>query len=109
MKIDNPSLACALKLFTDLALNFYYPNVIEDIVLEKIDVVTRNISQFVKATYEIPTNRPPSEQLTNFKETGIFAKSLLSDELGLSIGGKFSKENFLYILQHLRIIHRIDK
>ena len=106
LKIDDSNLSCALTFFSDLALNFYYPDVIKDIVLEKIDVVTLNISQFVKAIYEIPTNRPRSEQLTKFKQNGMFAKSILS-KLGLKFEDEFSEEHFLDILEHLRIIHCI--
>ncbi len=106
LKIDETSLKDALTFFSDLALNFYFPAVIEDIVVEKIDVVTLNLSQLVTATYEIPTNRPQTKDQIEFKQTGVFSKSLLS-QLSLHLGNTFTKEHFIKILEHLKVIHCI--
>ena len=106
LKINISDLNDALLFFSDLALIFHYPEVIPDLVLENIDVITFPLSKFMMKSFLKSPNCPQMREETEFKKKGLFSKSFLKN---LSLGSRFTEDEFLKILKHLQIIHQVDE
>ena len=93
----------ALVYFNKAALLLYYPDDMPDLVLTKVDPLVSKLSQLVKASFITP-NRMLLAQCEEFRNTGVFNKSLLSEIFNTSQNSNaLSDDEFLKLLECLKI------
>ena len=109
LKINISDLNDALLFFSELALIFHYPEVIPDLVLENIDVITFPLSKFMIKSFLQSPDRPQTRQETEFKEKGLFTETFLKNLSLFKISSDFTEDIFLKILEYLQIIHQVDE
>ena len=93
----------ALAYFNKAALLLYYPNDMPDLVLTKVDPLVSKLSELVKASFITP-NRMLLAQCEEFRNTGVFHKSLLSEIFNTTQNSNvLSDDEFLKLLECLKI------
>lgn len=101
----------ALQLFSELALIFFFPEVLSEVVIDDLGVLTCSISRIIFSTIVPSTSQPQSEEQIAFRRTGICPKLLLSsickDFLPIKDPNIFTIDHFLDILQHLKVLHAL--
>ena len=92
----------ALNFLKDVALILYYPDDIPDLVLTKVDPVTKRLSRLIQASFLPPSSELEGES-KKLKDKGLFNKRFL-EELSDDQSKKYlSDDEFLKLLVSLKL------
>ena len=92
----------ALQFFTKVAMIFYFPEDIPDLVLTKMDPFISKLSKLVKASF-IPPKYCPSDESDKLRGKGLFHKSFLAKAFQDMKTDILQDEEFLKLLECLKI------
>ena len=92
----------ALEFFTKVAMIFYFPEHISDLVLTKMDPFIGKLSKLVKASF-IPPKYCPTEESNKLRKKGLFHKSFLAKAFRDMKTNILQDEEFLKLLECLKI------
>ena len=92
----------ALEFFTKVAMIFYFPEDIPDLVLTKMDPFIGKLSKLVKASF-IPPKYCPTEESSKLHKKGLFHKSFLAKAFRDMKTDILQDEEFLKLLESLKI------
>ena len=92
----------ALQFFTKVAMIFYFPEDIPDLVLTKMDPFIGRLSKLVKASF-IPPKYCPTEESSKLRKKGLFHKSFLAKAFLDMRTDILQDEEFLKLLECLKI------
>ena len=92
----------ALEFFTKVAMIFYFPEDIPDLVLTKMDPFIGKLSKLVKASF-IPPRYCPDEESIKLRKKGLFHKSFLAMAFQDMKTNILQDEEFLKLLECLKI------
>ena len=92
----------ALQFFTKVAMIFYFPEDIPDLVLTKMDPFIGKLSKLVKASF-IPPKYCPTEESSKLRKKGLFHKSFLAKAFRDMKTNILQDEEFLKLLECLKI------
>ena len=92
----------ALQFFTKVAMIFYFPEDIPDLVLTKMDPFIGKLSKLVKASF-IPSKYCPTDESDKLREKGLFHKSFLAKAFQDMKTNILKDEDFLKLLECLKI------
>ena len=92
----------ALEFFTKVAMIFYFPEDIPDLVLTKMDPFIGKLSKLVKASF-IPPKYCPTDKSSKLRKKGLFHKSFLNKVFRDMKKDILPDEGFLKLLECLKI------
>ena len=92
----------ALQFFTKVAMIFYFPEDIPDLVLTKIDPFIGKLSKLVKASF-IPPKYCPTDESSKLHKKGLFHKSFLTEIFEDMKTNILPDEELLKLLECLKI------
>ena len=92
----------ALQFFTKVAMIFYFPEDIPDLVLTKMDPFIGKLSKLVKASF-IPPKYCPTDESSKLHNKGLFHKSFLAMAFQDMKTDILPDEGFLKLLECLKI------
>ena len=92
----------ALEFFTKVAMIFYFPEDIPDLVLTKMDPFIGKLSKLVKASF-IPPKYCPTDESSELRNKGLFHKSFLTKAFRDMKTDILPDEEFLKLLECLKI------
>ena len=92
----------ALQFFTKVAMIFYFPEDIPDLVLTKMDPFISKLSKLVKASFISPKYCPADES-SKLRNKGLFHKSFLTKAFRDMKTDILHNEDFLKLLECLKI------
>ena len=92
----------ALQFFTKVAMIFYFPEDIPDLVLTKMDPFIGKLSKLVKASF-IPPKYCPTDESSKLRKKGLFHKSFLAKAFRDMKTNILQDEEFLKLLECLKI------
>ena len=100
MKKENVKFA--LQFFTKVAMIFYFPEDIPDLVLTKMDPFIGKLSKLIKASF-IPPKYCPTDESSKLRKKGLFHKSFLAKAFRYMKTDILQNEEFLKLLECLKI------
>ena len=92
----------ALQFFTKVAMIFYFPEDIPDLVLTKMDPFIGKLLKLVKASF-IPPKYCPTDESDKLRKKGLFHKSFLAKAFQDMKTNILQDEEFLKLLECLKI------
>ena len=92
----------ALQFFTKVAMIFYFPEDMPDLVLTKMDLFIGKLSKLVKASF-IPPKYCPTDESSKLRNKGLFHKSFLVKAFLDMETDILQDEEFLKLLECLKI------
>ena len=92
----------ALEFFTKVAIIFYFPDDIPDLVLTKMDPFIGKLSKLVKTSF-IPPKYCPTDESSKLHKKGLFHKSFLAKAFRDMKTDILQPEEFLKLLECLKI------
>ena len=105
--MEETDVKTALVYFNRASLLLYFPEDIPDLVLTKVDPLIDRLSKLVKASFICPKPTLHS-QCKKLREKGIFDKSFLSELLGETSPGKLHYDEFLKLLERLKVVVHVE-
>ena len=93
----------ALQFFTKVAMIFYFPEDITDLVLTKMDPFIGKLSKLVRASFIPPKKHHPTDESDKLREKGLFHKSFLAKAFQDMKTNILQDEEFLKLLECLKI------
>ena len=105
--MEETDVKTALVYFNKASLLLYFPKDIPDLVLTKVDPLIDRLSKLVKASFICPKPTLHS-QCKKLRDKGIFDKSFLSELLGETSPGKLHNDEFLKLLERLKVVVHVE-
>ena len=105
--MEETDVETALVYFNKASLLLYFPEDIPDLILTKVDPLIDRLSKLVKASFICPKPTLHS-QSKKLREKGIFNKSFLSELLCETSPGKLHNDEFLKLLERLKVIVHVE-
>ena len=105
--MEEKDVKTALVYFNRASLLLYFPEDIPDLVLTKVDPLIHRLSKLVKASFICPKPTLHS-QSKKLRDKGIFDKSFLSELLGETSPGKLQNDEFLKLLERLKVVVHVE-
>ena len=102
MGMNEEKVGIALEFLNKAALVLYYPDDVPDLVLTKMDPFTSRLSRLIKASFLPPDNGPTNES-EELRDKGVFRRSFLKRVFADVEESLLSEEEFLKLLESLRI------
>ena len=107
--LEITDLTKALEFFKKLALHYYYPDVLANIVFTSITPISSLLSNIVEASFQRPRHEPVNADQKRLQMTGElttrFLNQLSSERL--PVNELFSIKEFISLMQYLRILFDI--
>ena len=100
--MEKEDVKFALQFFTKVAMIFYFPEDIPDLVLTKMDPFIGKLSKLVKASF-IPPKFFPTDESSKLSKKGLFHKSFLAKAFRDMKTDILQDEDFLKLLVCLKI------
>ena len=100
-----------LKLFNDVNLILYFPEVLEDVVFIKPEFLLRRVSDLIVASLHCEDEYDViREERAKFHQTGVFTETILRNTRSLQMpDGDFTQKDLLTLLKGLFIIAEVGK
>ena len=105
--MEETDVETALVYFNKASLLLYLPEDIPDLILTKVDPLIDRLSKLVKASFICPKPTLHS-QSKKLRDKGIFDKSFLSDLLGETSPGVLHNDEFLKLLECLKVVVHVE-
>ena len=100
----------SLEFFNKLALHLYHSNEANfpELVLVRIDPLIDRLSALIRISFDCPQNIT-TEECSKLKECGLFVKSFLSTVFKFINNKAISDDDFLKILECLKVIVHVEQ
>ena len=102
MGMNEEKVGFALDFLNKAALVQYYPEDVPDLVLTKMDPFTSRLSRLIKASF-LPPDKGPTKESEELRDKGVFKRTFLKRVFGDLKESLLSEEEFLKLLESLRI------
>ena len=100
----------SLEFFNKLALHLYHSNETNfpELVLVRIDPLIDRLSALIRISFDCPQNIT-TEECSKLRQCGLFVKSFLPTVFKLISNKALSDDNFLKILECLKVIVHVEQ
>ena len=100
-----------LKLFNDVNLILYFPEVLEDVVFIKPEYLFKRVTDLIVASFHSEDEYDIiREERAEFHQTGVFTETILRNTESLQMpDGDFTQKDLLTLLKGLFIIAEVGK
>ena len=102
MGMNEEKVGVALEFLNRAALVLYYPEDVPDLVLTKMDPFTSRLSRLIKASF-LPPDKGPTKESDELRNKGVFTRAFLKRVFADLEESLLSEEEFLKLLESLRI------
>ena len=102
MGMNEEIVGMALEFLNKAALVLYYPEDVPDLVLTKMDPFTSRLSRLIKASF-LPPDKGPTKESDELRNKGVFRRTFLKRVFADLVESLLSEEEFLKLLESLRI------
>ena len=102
MGMNEEKVGVALEFLNKVALVLYYPKDVPDLVLTKMDPFTSRLSRLIKASF-LPPDEGPTKESEELRNKGVFKRTFLKRVFADLEESLLSEEEFLKLLESLRI------
>ena len=102
MGMDENIVGIALEFLNKAALVLYYSKDVPDLVLTKMDPFTSRLSMLIKASF-LPPDEGPTKESEELRNKGVFKRTFLKRVFADLDESLLSEEEFLKLLESLRI------
>ena len=102
MGMNEEKVGIALEFLNKVALVLYYPEDVPDLVLTKMDPFTSRLSKLIKASF-LPPDEGPTKESEELRNKGVFKRTFLKRVFADLEESLLSEEEFLKLLESLRI------
>ena len=102
MGMDENIVGIALEFLNKAALVLYYSKDVPDLVLTKMDPFTSRLSMLIKASF-LPPDEGPTKESEELRNKGVFKRTFLKRVFADLDKSLLSEEEFLKLLESLRI------
>ena len=106
MGMNKEKVGIALEFLTNVALILYYPDDVPDLVLTNMDPFTSRLSRLIKASF-LPPDEGPTKESEELRNKGVFKRTFLKQVFADLEESLLSEEEFLKLLESLRIAANI--
>ena len=108
MRMNKEKVGIALGFLNKAALVQYYPEDVPDLVLTKMDPFTSRLSRLIKASF-LPPDEGPTKESEELRNKGVFKRTFLKRVFADLEESLLSEEEFLKLLESLRIAVNIGR
>ena len=102
MGMNEEKVGIALEFLNKAALVLYYPEDVPDLVLTNLDPFTSRLSRLIKASF-LPPDKGPTNESKELRNKGVFKRTFLKRVFADLEESLLSEEEFLKLLESLRI------
>ena len=102
MGMNEEKVGIALEFLNKAALVLYYSEDVPDLVLTKMDPFTSRLSRLIKASF-LPPDKGPTKESDELRNKGVFTRTFLKRVFADLEESLLSEEEFLKLLESLRI------
>ena len=108
MGMNEEKVGIALEFLNKAALVLYYPEDVPDLVLTNMDPFTSRLSRLIKASF-LPPDEGPTYESEELRNKGVFKRTFLKRVFADLEESLLSEEEFLKLLESLRIAVNIGE
>ena len=102
MGMNEEKVGIALEFLNKAALVLYYSEDVPDLVLTNMDPFTSRLSRLIKASF-LPPDKGPTKESDELRNKGVFTRTFLKRVFADLEESLLSEEEFLKLLESLRI------
>ena len=102
MGMNEEIVGIALEFLNKVALVLYFPEDVPDLVLTNMDPFTSRLSRLIKASF-LPPDEGPTKESEELRNKGVFKRTFLKRVFADLEESLLSEEEFLKLLESLRI------